>query len=308
MKKITIVGSGGVGSQVAYLLASRKLVERIVLLDILKGMAQGRAMDIYQSLPLEHGFVDVIGTDDYAKTKNSHLVIITASLVLKPGMTREDLAVKNKPIIESVVKKIVKHSPDCILIVVSNPLDVMAKVALKTSGFPKKRVIGMAGILDSTRFRTFIAQAVKTDTRKVKAMVIGSHNETMVPLVELARVGSIPITKLLPRKKIANIVKRVRYAAIEIIKLLKTGSTIFAPALSIYEMVDAILKDKKQVMPCSVLLEGEYGVKNLFIGVPAVIGKKGWEKVIELKLSVKERDQFLASVDYQRKIFRKIGI
>lgn len=300
MKKITIIGSGGVGSQIAFLAARENLGE-IILVDIVDGLPQGKAIDIFHTGSLTNSQIKITGTNDFAKSKDSDVVVITAGLPRKPGMIREDLVLINSKIMKSVISQIIKYSPKCILIIVTNPLDIMVHVAYKFSGFPKNRVIGMSGALDSARLRSYIAEALNVVPQNVSGMVIGNHGDLMVPLLSTCKVNGIPLKKLLPATKMKSIVEKVRKSGGQIINLLKNGSTMFAPALATLEMVKAIIKDEKKIIPCSVLLEGEYGINNLFLCVPIKLGVKGCEKIIEIPLEDNEKKQFLKSAEYVRK-------
>ena len=294
-RKITVVGAGMVGSQAAYWLALRELGD-VVLIDIRGDMAKGKALDLAEALPIAGADVSVVGGSDYRLTKDSDVVIVVAGVPRKPGMTREKLLEINAEIVKDVTKSVVKHSPNAILVVVTNPLDAMAWVAKKVSGFPRERVVGMAGVLDSARFRLFIAQELGVSVGSVSALVMGSHGEAMVPMERFALANGIPAVELLGKKRMNKIVQRVKNAGAEIVELLKTGSAFYAPGAAIYEMVDAIVKDKKKVLPCSVYLNGEYGIKDCYVGVPVVLGKRGVEKIIEVKLNAQEKRQFGAAV------------
>jgi malate dehydrogenase len=293
-KKVTVVGSGNVGATAAHWLASKELGD-VVLIDIIEGVPQGKGLDLLQAMPIEKRDSFILGTNDYADTANSDIVVITAGIPRKPGMSRDDLLNTNFKIMSDVVGKVVQYSPNCILIIVSNPLDAMCSVALKTSKFPKHRVIGMAGILDSSRMRWFIAEALDVSMENVHAMVLGGHGDTMVPMPRFSTVNGIPITELLPKEKIEAINQRTRDGGAEIVKLLKTGSAYYAPSAAAAEMVQAILQDKKKILPCAALLEGEYGVDGVFVGVPCKLGARGIESIIQLNLSVEERAALLKS-------------
>src|SRR6184192_3171086 len=283
-KKVSIVGSGNVGATAAHWIASKELAD-VVLIDIIEGVPQGKGLDLLEAMPIEKRDSYVIGTNDYADTANSDIVVITAGIPRKPGMSRDDLLNTNHKIMKDVVSRVIQHSPNCILIVVSNPLDAMAQAAYKMSGFPRERVIGMAGVLDSARFRAFIADELKVSVENVTAFVLGGHGDTMVPLPRYSTVAGIPITELLPPDKIQALVTRTANGGAEIVGLLKSGSAYYAPAASAVEMVEAILKDKKKILPCAAYLEGEYGIKGLFVGVPVKLGAKGVEEVVEIKLT-----------------------
>lgn len=286
--KVTVVGAGFVGSTLVQRLAERDYAD-VVMYDIVPNMPQGKALDMLQAGPVLGYDSLVTGTNDYADTANSDIVVVTSGFPRKPGMTRDDLVKKNQEIVTQVTEQIAKHSPNAILIVVTNPLDAMAQLALHVSGFPRERVIGMAGVLDTARFRTFIAQEVGASVRDVQAYVLGGHGDTMVPLSRMCTVAGVPISQLIPAERIEQIVQRTRDGGAEIVKLLGTGSAYFAPSASVLQMVDSILLDKKMIMPCAVYLRGEYGIQNLFVGVPAKLGAKGLEQVIEIELNEDER-------------------
>ncbi len=288
MKKITVVGAGNVGATTAQRLAEKQLAEEVVLIDIIEGTPQGKGLDMWESSPVELIDTKIIGTNNYKDTANSNLVIITAGLARKPGMSRDDLLAANTKIVKEVTEKVSEFSPQSIIIVVSNPLDVMSYVALKVSGFEKNRVIGMAGILDTARFRLFIAEALNVSVNDISAMVLGGHGDSMVPLVRYSTVSGIPISELLPQKKIDELVTRARKGGIEIVNHLKTGSAYYAPSSAAVEMADAIVKNRKRILPCAAWLEGEYGLDGVFCGVPVKLGSKGIEQVIELKLTEEE--------------------
>ena len=305
--KISVIGAGNVGSTTAHLLALKNLGD-IVLADIVEGMPQGKALDIYESSPLECFNCSIIGTNKYEDTKDSDIAVITAGIARKPGMSRDDLLEINKKIVKEVTENVVKHSLNSILIIVSNPLDAMVYVASEVSKFPKNRVIGMAGVLDSSRMKSFIAQELKVHPKKIKAIVLGGHGDDMVPLTRLVKVNGKPLKKLLSQEKIDAIVKRTREGGAEIVSLLKTGSAYYAPASSVVEMVDSIVNDKKKVLPCAAYLDGEYGVKGLFIGVPAKLGKNGVEEVVEIKLNKEEKEQFDKTVQHVKELVGKIVV
>jgi malate dehydrogenase len=286
--KVTIVGSGNVGATAAHWIASKELAD-VVLIDIVEGVPQGKGLDLLEAMPIEKRDSAILGTNDYADTADSDIVVITAGIPRKPGMSRDDLLNTNHKIMNDVVGKIVHHSPNCILIIVSNPLDAMAQAAYKMSGFPRERVIGMAGVLDSARFRTFIAQELKVSVENVNAFVLGGHGDTMVPLPRYSTVAGIPITELMDKVTLDRIVQRTRDGGAEIVKHLKTGSAYYAPSAAATEMVEAILKDKKKILPCAAYLNGEYGIHGLFVGVPVKLGAKGIEQIIEIKLTAEEK-------------------
>src|SRR5215468_6526575 len=303
-KKVTIVGSGNVGATAAHWIASKELAD-VVLIDIIEGVPQGKGLDLLEAMPVEKRDSHIIGTNDYADTANSDIVIITAGIPRKPGMSRDDLLNTNYNIMQDVVSKVVKHSPNCILVVVSNPLDAMAQAAYKLSGFPRGRVVGMAGVLDSARFRTFIARELDVSVENVNAFVLGGHGDSMVPLPRYSTVAGIPITDLLSPDRIQALVTRTANGGAEIVNYLKTGSAYYAPAASAVEMVEAILKDKKKILPCAAYLDGQYGVKGLYVGVPVKLGREGVEKIIEIKLLPDEQAAFAKSAAAVRELVDK---
>ena len=286
-RKVTIVGSGNVGATTAHWIVDKELAD-VVLIDIIDGVPQGKALDLQQSGPVEGFDSRLVGTNDYRDSADSDIVVITAGLPRKPGMSRDDLLMKNYEIVKGVTEQVVKVSPQCILIVVSNPLDAMVQTAYRISGFPRNRVIGMAGILDSARFRTFIAQELSVSVENVHAFVLGGHGDTMVPLPRYSTVAGIPITELLPRERIDALVERTANGGAEIVGLLKTGSAYYAPSAAVTEMVEAIFKDKRKILPCAAYLEGEYGVDGLFVGVPVKLGQNGIEEIIQVDLRPEE--------------------
>ena len=286
--KITVVGGGNVGASAAINLAMKELGD-VVLVDVVEGVPQGKGLDMAQMGPIEGYDVAVTGANDYAPSANSDVVVITAGLARKPGMSRDDLLVANYEVVKSVTENVAKHSPDAILVLVTNPLDAMCTVAHHVSKFPKNRVVGMAGVLDSARFRTFIAMELGVSVENVTAVVLGGHGDTMVPVVRLSNVSGIPLAELIPADRLAAIVDRTRNGGAEIVKHLKTGSAYYAPSAAAVEMVESILKDKKKVLPCAALLEGEYGVHGLFVGVPVKLGRNGIEKIYEMQLNAEEK-------------------
>jgi malate dehydrogenase len=294
--KITIVGSGNVGATAAHWIATKELGD-VVLVDIAEGIPQGKALDLLQSGPVEGFDLRITGSNDYAATKDSDIVVITAGLPRKPGMSRDDLLKTNANILTQVTKQVAEYSPHSTLIVVSNPLDAMAYVAKKVSGFPKNRVIGMAGVLDTARFKTFVAEAAGVSVEDVHGFVYGGHGDTMVPMTRFCSIGGAPLETFLPKAKIDEIVKRTQNGGLEIVNYLKTGSAFYAPASSVVAMVESIVKDKKRVLPCAAWLEGEYGINNLFIGVLCKLGSKGIEQVVELELNAEEKAGLKKSAD-----------
>ncbi len=287
-KKITVVGAGNVGATTAHWLVSKELGD-VVLVDIIEGMPQGKALDLAQAGPIEGYDSRLVGTNGYKETANSDIVVITSGIARKPGMSRDDLLNTNAGIVGSVTDEIARTSPNAVIIVVSNPLDAMAQVAFKRSGFPKNRVIGMAGVLDSARMRTFLAEALDVSVENVTAFVLGGHGDTMVPLPRYSTCAGIPVTELLPKEVIDKIVARTAGGGAEIVGLLKTGSAYYAPSAAAVEMVESILLDKKKILPCAVYLEGEYGVNGLFVGVPVKLGSNGVEEIIQINLTAEER-------------------
>lgn len=305
--KITVVGAGFVGSTLAQRLAERDYAD-VVMYDIVPNMPQGKALDILESGPLMGYDSQVIGTNDWADTASSDIVVVTSGLPRKPGMTRDDLLKKNQAIITQVTEQIVKHSPTSIIIMVTNPMDAMAQLALHVSGFPRERVIGQGGVLDTARFRTFIAQEVGASVRDVQAYVLGGHGDTMVPLSRFCTVAGVPISQKISAERIEQIVQRTRDGGAEIVKLLGNGSAYFAPSASVLQMIDSIVLDKKMVLPCAVYLQGEYGVQNLFVGVPVKLGAGGLEEVVEIELTESERAQLRKSADAVQELVKVMGI
>jgi malate dehydrogenase len=306
-KKITIVGSGNVGATAAHWMASKELGD-IVLIDVIPDLPQGKGLDLLEAMPVEKQDSFVLGTNDYKDTANSDVVVITAGIPRKPGMSRDDLLNTNYKIMRDVVGQVVANSPNCILIVVSNPLDAMAQAAYKISGFSRNRVIGMAGVLDSARFRTFIAMELGVSVENVNAFVLGGHGDTMVPLPRYSTVAGVPITELMDKSTIDRLVQRTRDGGAEIVKLLKTGSAFYAPSAAVTEMVEAILKDKKKVLPCAAYLEGEYGIHGLFVGVPCKLGARGIEDVWEIRLTDEEMAALKKSADSVKELVSVVGV
>jgi len=305
-KKVSIVGAGNVGATAAHWIASKELAD-VVLIDIIEGVPQGKGLDLLEAMPIEKRDSHVLGTNDYADTANSDIVIITAGIPRKPGMSRDDLLNTNYKIMQEVVGKVVANSPNAILIVVSNPLDAMAQAAFRISKFNRERVIGMAGVLDSARFRTFIAEELKVSVENVTAFVLGGHGDTMVPLPRYSTVAGIPITELMDKATLGRIVQRTRDGGAEIVKYLKTGSAYYAPSSAATEMAEAILKDKKKILPCAAYLQGEYGIKGLFVGVPCKLGARGLEQIIEIKLTDEEQAALKKSAESVQELVKVIG-
>lgn len=299
--KISVIGAGNVGATTAHILASKGFAQEVVLVDVIEGVPQGKGLDLWESAPIGNSDTFVSGTNGYQETANSDIVVITAGLARKPGMTREDLIAKNTEIVKEVTQSVVQRSPNAILVVVSNPLDTMTYVTYKISNFPHQRVMGMAGVLDTSRYRSFIAMELHVSVEDVAAVVLGGHGPTMVPLPRLTTVGGVALTDLVSSDRIDAIVKRTQQAGTEIVNYLKTGSAYYAPAAAVAQMCEAIAKDKKRILPCACWLTGEYGLKDLFMGVPAVLGKKGVERIIEIKFTDDEKALFLKSADQIRK-------
>ena len=295
-KKLTVVGAGNVGANCAMWIAAKELGD-VVLVDVVEGVPQGKGLDLLQAGPINRSDLHITGTNGYEETANSDICIITAGFPRKPGMSRDDLLLANYEIVKTATEGLMKHSPNTILIVVSNPLDAMAQTALMVSKFPRNRVIGMAGVLDTARFRTFLASELDVSVENVTAVVLGGHGDTMVPLVRLSSVSGIPLTELLSKEKLDAIVERTKNGGAEIVKHLKTGSAYYAPSAAAVEMAESILKDKKKVLPCAAYLEGEYGISGLFVGVPVKLGAKGIEKIYEIQLSTEEKAALQKSAD-----------
>ncbi|HEX5970695.1 MAG TPA: malate dehydrogenase [Gemmatimonadaceae bacterium] len=300
VNKITVVGAGNVGATAAQRVAEKELARTVVMVDVAEGIPQGKALDQWQSAPIEGFDSRIIGTNGYDETKDSDIVIITAGIARKPGMSRDDLLNTNAGIVKSVAEQVAKSSPNAILIIVSNPLDVMCYVAMKASGFPRERVIGMAGVLDTARYRAFLASELDVSVRDIQAMVLGGHGDTMVPLISYTSVSGIPITQLMDRAKLDAIVDRTRNGGAEIVKHLKTGSAYYAPSAGAVQMAEAIVNDQRRILPCAAWLQGEYGMKDLFLGVPCKLGKRGLEKVIEVQLTPDEKAALQKSADAVR--------
>ena len=306
-KKVTVVGSGNVGATAAHWIAAAELAD-VTLIDIIEGVPEGKGLDLLEAMPIIKKDSYVVGTENYADTANSDIVVITAGVPRKPGMSRDDLLNINAKIMRDVVGKVVQHSPDCILIIVSNPLDAMAQAAYKLSGFSRNRVIGMAGVLDSARFRAFISQELKVSVENVTAFVLGGHGDTMVPLPRYSGVAGIPLPELMDKATIDRLVQRTRDGGAEIVKYLKTGSAYYAPSAAVAEMVEAILKDKKKILPCAAYLEGEYGIHGLFVGVPCKLGSRGIEDVIQIRLTPDEQAALEKSAGAVKELVAVIGV
>ncbi len=300
-RKVTVVGSGNVGATVAHRLADKQLAD-VVMVDILEGVPQGKGLDLFQAGPVEGYDVRIKGTNDYADTANSDLVVMTAGFPRKPGMSRDDLLKANFEVVKSAIEKAVKYSPDSILIIVTNPLDAMAQAAFRVSGFSKNRVIGMAGILDTARYRTFIAEALNVSVQNVQGFVLGGHGDTMVPVPRYTTVAGIPVSELMPKQQLDQIIERTRNGGAEIVNLLKAGSAYYAPSAAIVEMIDAIFNDRKKILPCAAYLEGEYGINGLFVGVPVKLGARGIEQILEIKLTPEEQSALQKSAAAVREL------
>ena len=304
---ITVVGAGNVGATTAQRLAEKELSKRVVLVDIVEGVPQGKGLDQWETAPIEGFDTRVIGTNGYAESEGSDVVIITAGIARKPGMSRDDLMNTNAGIVKGVSEQVARTSPNAIIIVVSNPLDVTCHVAKKVSGFPRERVLGMAGVLDTARYRAFLAEALDVSVRDIQAMVLGGHGDTMVPLVSYTSVSGIPVTQLMERGTLDKILDRTRNGGAEIVAFLKTGSAYYAPSAAAVQMAEAIVFDQKRVLPCSVWLEGEYGFSGLFLGVPCKLGRKGLEQILEVELTPAERVALGKSAEAVREPMSKIA-
>ena len=306
--KITVIGAGNVGATTAQRIADKELAEQVVLVDVVEGIPQGKGLDMWESAPVELTDTRIIGTNGYEETANSDIVIITAGLARKPGMSRDDLLTKNAEIVGDCAEKAVKQSPNAIFIIVSNPLDVMTYVALKRSGLKRERVLGMAGVLDSARFRSFIALELNVSVEDVTAFVLGGHGDSMVPLPRYSTVAGIPVTELIPADRLAQIVKRTRDGGIEIVNFLKTGSAYYAPSSAAVQMAEAIVKNKRRILPCAVWLDGEYGLKDTVAGVPVKLGKNGVEEIIQIKLQPEEAAALKKSADDVKENIAKVKL
>ena len=304
-RKVTVIGAGNVGATTAQQIIETGLAD-VVLVDIVEGLPQGKALDLLEAAPVAGYDVRITGTNDYADTAHSKIIVVTSGLARQPGMSRDDLMARNAGIVESVVKQAAPLSPGAIILVVTNPLDAMCHVALKASGFPPERVIGMAGVLDSARFRAFIAEELQVSVRDIRAFVLGGHGDTMGPLPRYSTVGGVPMTELMSAERVEALVERTRNGGAEVVALLKTGSAYYAPAASVVEMIAAILRDRRRVLPCAAYLGGEYGVTDLYMGVPIVLGNGGVEKIIEISLTDDERAAFDRSADSVRELLAKL--
>ena len=297
--KVSIIGAGNVGATCAFRIAEKGYAD-IVLLDIIEGLPQGKALDMLEAAPIIDSDVKIIGTNDYQETANSDIVVITSGVTRKPGMSRDELLTSNMKIVQDVTKEVVRYSPNCIIIMVTNPVDAMTQLALHVSKFPRNRVFGQSGILDSARFRAFVAQELNVSVNDVSACVLGGHGDTMVPIIRLCTVAGVPLTDLLPKEKIDGLVRRTIEGGSEIVSLLKTGSAFYAPAAATAQMVDAIILDKKEILPCAAYLDGQYGIKGVVVGVPVKLGKDGIEQIIELRLTPEENAALKKSAEAVR--------
>jgi len=302
LNKITVVGAGNVGASAAVRLAEKSLAKTVVMVDVVEGVPQGKGLDQWQSGPIEGYDTRVMGANDYAAAEGSEIFVVTAGIARKPGMSRDDLVKTNAGIVQAVGKEIARVAPNSIIIVVSNPLDVMCYVAKQASGFPRERVLGMAGVLDTARYRTFLAEAMDVSVEDIQAMVLGGHGDTMVPLVSYTSVSGIPVTQLLAKDKLDAIVTRTRNGGAEIVAFLKTGSAYYAPSAAAVQMVEAIALDKKRVLPCAAWLQGEYGLRDMFCGVPCKLGRRGLEQIIEVQLTEQEKKDLAASAESVRAV------
>src|SRR6188508_1093455 len=300
LNKITVVGAGNVGATAAQRVAEKQLARSVVMVDVIEGVPQGKALDQWESAPIEGFDTRVIGSNGYDEAAGSELFIVTAGIARKPGMSRDDLVKTNAGIVEAVSREIKRVAPQSILIVVSNPLDVMCYVAMKATGFPRERVLGMAGVLDTARYRSFLAEALDVSVEDIQAMVLGGHGDTMVPLISYTTVSGIPVTQLIDQAKLDAIVARTRNGGAEIVAFLKTGSAYYAPSAAAVQMVEAIALDKKRILPCSAWLQGEFGLRDVFCGVPCKLGRSGLERIIEVKLTDAEREELLKSAEAVR--------
>jgi len=300
LEKVAVVGAGNVGATAAQRLAEKSLARTVVMIDVVEGVPQGKGLDQYQSGPIEGFDTRIIGTQGYDEAAGAEVFVVTAGIARKPGMSRDDLVKTNAGIVRSVGEQIRRVAPQAIVVVVSNPLDVMCYVAMRATGFPRERVIGMAGVLDTARYRMFLAEAMQVSVADIQAMVLGGHGDTMVPLVSYTTVSGIPVSQLIDKAKLDAIVDRTRNGGAEIVAFLKTGSAYYAPSAAAVQMVEAIALDKKRILPCSAWLQGEYGLRDVFCGVPCKVGRRGLEKIIDIKLTDEERAALTASAEAVR--------
>ncbi len=308
VNKITVVGAGNVGATTAQRVAEKQLARTVVMVDVAEGIPQGKGLDQWESAPIEGFDTRVIGTNGYEETAGSDIVIITAGIARKPGMSRDDLLNTNAGIVKQVSEQIKKSSPNAVLIIVSNPLDVMCYVAKEVTGFPRERVLGMAGVLDTARYRSFIAEALDVSVRDIQAMVLGGHGDTMVPLISYTTISGIPVTQLMDRSTLDAIVQRTRAGGAEIVKHLKTGSAYYAPSAGAVQMAEAIVRDEKRILPCAAWLNGEYGEKGIFLGVPCKLGRRGLEQVLEVELTAEEKAALAKSAEAVREPMKAVKL
>ena len=308
MNTITVVGAGNVGATTAQRLAEKELARRVVLVDVIEGVPQGKGLDQWESAPIEGFDTRVLGANDYTAAAGSELVVVTAGIARKPGMSRDDLVRTNADIVKQVSLEIKRHCPDAIVLVVSNPLDVMCWVTKQVTGFPRERVIGMAGVLDTARYRAFLAEALDVSVEDIQAMVLGGHGDTMVPLVSYTTVSGIPVSQLLDKARLDKIVERTRNGGAEIVAFLKTGSAYYAPSAAVTQMVEAIARDKKRILPCAAWVQGEYGVSGIYLGVPCKLGRRGLEQILEVKLSAEEHAALKQSADAVKETMAAVSL
>jgi malate dehydrogenase len=308
LNKITVVGAGNVGATAAQRLAEKELARRVVLVDVIEGVPQGKGLDQWESAPIEGFDTRVLGANDYAPAAGSELVVVTAGIARKPGMSRDDLVRTNADIVKQVSLEIKRHCPDAIVVVVSNPLDVMCWVTKQVTGFPRERVIGMAGVLDTARYRAFLAEALDVSVEDIQAMVLGGHGDTMVPLVSYTTVSGIPVSQLLDKATLDKIVERTRNGGAEIVAFLKTGSAYYAPSAAVTQMVEAIAHDKKRILPCAAWVQGEYGVSGIYLGVPCKLGRRGLEQILQVKLSADEQAALKKSAEAVQQIMAAVKL
>ena len=306
-KKVTVIGAGNVGATLAHRIVDKQLAD-VVVIDILEGVPQGKCLDLLEAGPIEGYDVKVKGTNDYKDTANSDIVVMTAGFPRKPGMSRDDLLKANYEVVKTAIEQAAKHSPNAILIVVTNPLDAMVQTAFRVSGFPKNRVIGMAGILDSARYRTFLAEALNVSVQDVEGLVLGGHGDTMVPVPSYTTVAGVPVSQLMPKEQLDKIIDRTRKGGGEIVALLKTGSAFYAPSAAVVQMIDAIFNDRKKILPCAAYLEGEYGINGLFVGVPVKLGARGIEEIVQIKLTPEEQAALEKSAAAVKELVEIIGV
>ncbi len=306
-KKITVIGAGNVGATLAHRIVDKQLAD-VALIDILEGVPQGKGLDLLEAGPIGGYDVRIKGTNDYQDTANSDIIVMTAGFPRKPGMSRDDLLKANYAVVKAAIEQAAKHSPDAILIVVTNPLDAMVQTAYRVSGFPKNRVIGMAGVLDSARYRTFIAEALNVSVQDVEGLVLGGHGDTMVPVPSYTTVAGVPVSHLMPREQLGKIIDRTRKGGAEIVNLLKTGSAFYAPSAAVVQMIDAIFNDRRKILPCAAYLEGEYGINGLFVGVPVKLGARGIEEIVQIKLTPEEQAALEKSAAAVKELTEIIGV